>query len=143
MTNETNIVAFVVACVDQRHHVEEAMMIAQLKAVLAVDEVYLGTTAGPDGVLCAQGCRGEAMLEDATIIKNAKGATVFAVMGHYGCAGHAVADEQHDADTRVAAQVMADELGVPVWPLIFKPGSPGGATWICEKLADNAVSPSE
>lgn len=132
-------VAFVLGCVDQRHHVPEAEMIGQLKELLSVDEVYLCTTAGPDGVMVEQGCRCDAAVEDAVIIKEAKGASVFAVLGHHGCAGHPVSDEQHDDDTKKAAKLMATKVQSPVWPLIFKLGSEDRPTWVAEKLSSVPV----
>lgn len=114
-------VGFVVGCVDCRHHVPEAEMIAQLQGLLRLDDVYLRTTAGPDGKMLKKDHNYLSIVEDAQTIKSAKGATVFAVMGHYGCAGHNVSDEQHQDHTRRAAEALAREIQHNVYALLFVP----------------------
>lgn len=132
--NQDKKVAFVLGCVDCRHHVSEAELIAQLKIILGVDDVYLCTTAGPDGVMVAREVRHDAAMEDAIIIRDAKNATVFAVLGHYGCAGHPVSDEQHDADTVSGAKNMSATVETSAIPLIFFPRAGQKPTWGIKRL---------
>jgi hypothetical protein len=127
-------VAFVVGCVDCRHHKSDASMIAQLQSQLRADDVYMCTTAGPDGKILAQKACCESIVTDACIIRDAKGARIFAVMGHYQCAGHNVADAQHEEDTMKAAEYLSAQIGHPVHALVFIPTQSADATWAIKSL---------
>lgn len=134
MEQESKKVGFVVGCVDFRHHKSEAEVISQLEAALGVDEVYFCTTAGPDGKVLQKGHSYHAITEDAVTIRDAKGASVFAVLGHYGCAGHNVPNQQHDADTVAAAKLLAVAVEQEAFALIFAPSPLERPTWQIENL---------
>lgn len=98
-------------CIDGRAQRPIADWVMANGQVTYVDMV---TEPGVDGVL-AQGAseRVGRLRQVVEVSVNAHQSAIVAIAGHYGCAGHAVSDDEHKLSIRQAAQVIAG-WGLPV-----------------------------
>ena len=80
-----NTVGYIFTCIDARHWKREAEFISQVEKLLGVDDVFPQTIPGPDGAIINPDRTGdyEALMRSFEIIREHKGATVYAVIGHY------------------------------------------------------------
>lgn len=131
-------VGIVVACVDCRLHPEEQRLHTQCKEVLDADQVFVRTSAGPDGRILARDHHLQSCVEDIQLLIDAKGATVVGVVAHYDCAGHPVSNEQHDTDVVEAAKILQSSLNFEgdVVPLM---AVPEGSRWIVKQVSADPV----
>ena len=140
----TGRIADVKTCKDCRLHRPEAEMYKQLCQVLDVDDCYIGTEAGVEGAILNSAVRRAGAYENAHIIDDAKHPDVFAVVGHYDCAGHPVSDEQHDIDIVKTADALSVEMfGVEgrVVPIIaYQNSDVAGPTWLFKRMDNDPKS---
>lgn len=131
-------VADVKTCKDYRLHEPEAEMYRQLCALLDVDRCYIGTEAGVEGAILVDEVRRAGSYVNAHIIDDAKHPDVFAVVGHYDCAGHNVPDAQHDMDIVATADALSQEIygeGGRVVAIIAYPNpAESGPTWLFKQV---------
>jgi len=98
-------------CIDGRAQRPVAEWVAANGAVTYVDMV---TEPGADGVLAQGPSERLAQMRQAVAISvNAHHSQILAIAGHFGCAAHAVSDEDHKASIRTAAALIT-EWGLPV-----------------------------
>mgnify|MGYP001281263913 CR=1 FL=1 len=98
-------------CIDGRAQRPVADWVATNGQVTYVDMV---TEPGADGLL-AQGpsARVNQIRQAVEVSVNAHHSHILAIAGHYGCAAHAVSDDEHKRSIRQAAQLVAG-WGLPV-----------------------------
>lgn len=136
----------VLTCEDTRLHKREAQMVSQLEELLEVDDIYVGTEAGPEGAVLHCEARFPGVFRNAEIIRDAKQPEVFAIVGHYDCAGHHVSDGQHDHDVVAAANKLSRRLfgeTGKVVPIIAYPNSKhshGEPTWLFKRMDAQAAA---
>jgi hypothetical protein len=120
---ETMSKAFILSCVDPRlHHAADTLV-----PLMGVDAAYNMRLGGPDGILATDAYpkQKEAILEEFKRFKGSYAA--IAVAGHTTCAGNAVDDETHRAQTIAAAKALRAFLpigaDVPVHAYLFVRGA--------------------
>lgn len=139
MSSTEHRVADVKICKDCRLHRPEAQMYTQLCEILDVDDCYIGAEAGVEGAILNDPDRRAGAFKNAKMIKDLKRPDVFAVVGHYDCAGHNVSDTQHDIDIIAAAEQFSEALfgttGHVVALIAYPNHSPeNGPTWLLKRV---------
>lgn len=104
-------VAVGLVCADARLHRAEVRITERAAELLGVDDVYLIAKPGPNGVHTKPASHLDALVDDFTLLINAKNPSVLVVMGHQNCAGHPVSNEEHDADASTVAQILKSRTG--------------------------------
>lgn len=98
-------------CSDWRLHQGGVRVSEAVKDLLQVDGVDLIVMPGPDGL--AAGSEGEraAMVSWFKVLIDAHKPTALAFVAHYTCAGHPVADAEHDRDIEATMRAFKEALG--------------------------------
>ncbi|HLY30179.1 MAG TPA: carbonic anhydrase [Ktedonobacterales bacterium] len=98
-------------CIDGRAQRPVADWVATYGQVKFVDMI---TEPGADGVIARGSSERLPQIRQAVEISVvAHNSTILAIAGHDGCAAHPVSEDEHKADIRKAAQVIAG-WGLPV-----------------------------
>ena len=104
--------AVVLTCADWRLHQRKVDLNARLAKLLRAHGVDLITVPGPDGL-----ARPERRSEWQTAVSQIKllvavhAPVAVAVVAHQRCAGHPVADADHDVDAAATAKALKAETG--------------------------------
>ena len=104
--------AVALTCADWRLHQRKVDLNTRLAKVLGVDGVDLITVPGPDGLLKAgRQSEWQVAISQIKLLIGAHAPHAVVVLGHQRCAGHPVADADHDVDAAAVAQALKAETG--------------------------------
>ncbi len=104
--------AVALTCADWRLHLHKVDMNARLAKLLGVDGVDLITVPGPDGLIKPERqSEWQTAVSQIRLLIGAHAPTVLVVVAHQRCAGHPVADVDHDVDAAATAKALKAETG--------------------------------
>jgi carbonic anhydrase len=107
MSSQDKKLAIAITCSDWRLHQEGVHYNKQLAELLGADGVDLIVIPGPDAIYKEENAaKLKTVTDAATLLAGAHNSTSIAIVGHYKCAGNPVADAQHDADAKAAAETL-------------------------------------
>lgn len=104
--------AVMLTCADWRLHQRKVDLNARVAKILGVDGVDLICVPGPDGLLRSErGGEWATAISQIKLLIGAHAPQAVIVLGHQRCAGHPVADQDHDYDTPATARALKAETG--------------------------------
>lgn len=114
--------AVALTCADWRLHQHKVDMNARLAKLLGVNGIDLIAVPGPDGLIKPER-QGEwqAAVSQIKLLIGAHNPVNLVVLAHQRCAGHPVADPEHDTDAAATAKALkaATGFGGPVKAIIM------------------------
>jgi hypothetical protein len=104
--------AVALTCADWRLHQHKVDMNARLARLLGVNGVDLVAMPGPDGLIMAgRQSEWQTAVSQVKLLIGAHAPTVVVVLAHQRCAGHPVADGDHDTDAAATAKALKAATG--------------------------------
>ena len=105
-------VAVMLTCADWRLHQRKVDLNARMAGVLGVNGVDLICVPGPDGLIKPErASEWQAVVAQIKLLIGAHAPQVVVVLAHQRCAGHPVADADHDTDAAATARALKAETG--------------------------------
>jgi hypothetical protein len=104
--------AVALTCADWRLHQHKVALNARIAKLLDVDGVDLIAVPGPDGLIKAERqSEWQAAVAQIKLLIGAHAPVALIVLAHQRCAGHPVADGEHDVDVAATAKALKAETG--------------------------------
>jgi Putative carbonic anhydrase len=104
--------AVALTCADWRLHLHKVDMNARLAKLLGVDGVDLIAMPGPDGLIKPErASEWQVAVSQTKLLIVAHEPIVVVVLAHQRCAGHPVADADHDVDATATAKALKAATG--------------------------------
>jgi hypothetical protein len=106
--------AIALTCADWRLHYRKVNMNARLVKLLKVDGVDLICVPGPDGLgRPGREVEWRTAVAQIDLLIGAHAPQAVVVLAHQRCAGHPVADGEHDANAATIARILKAATGFP------------------------------
>jgi carbonic anhydrase len=104
--------AVALTCADWRLHQHKVNLNARLAKLLDVHGVDFITVPGPDGLIKPKRqSEWQTAISQIKLLLGVHSPSVVVVVAHQRCAGHPVADSEHDADVGATAKALKSETG--------------------------------